>query len=113
MPDRLTPFFGWCHLDGYRFLGVDINVDIPGLITRLENPSRVVIGRVQPGAFSACRQPVEGGLLGTPDPSRAKTQPKDECKREQALLFESLGIHGSDSPTILDCFLSPEEQRDR
>ena len=51
MPHGLAPLFGRRHFDGYGFLGVDIDMDVPGLLTRLENSARVVISRVQTGTF--------------------------------------------------------------
>jgi hypothetical protein len=71
MPDRLTPFFRWRHLCRYRLLSVDIDVDIPGLVAGLENPARVVIGRVKTGVFFVGRLPIERGLLGAPRSSCA------------------------------------------
>src|SRR5579872_6186939 len=98
MADRLAPFFGWRHLHSYWLLGVDIHVDVPGLVAGLENPSRVEIGWIQTSAFVVCRHPIKGGLLGTPRSSRFKSQPSDECDREQAPLFQCLGSHRLATP---------------
>jgi hypothetical protein len=51
MPQGLTPLFGRRHLDGYGFLSLDIDMNVPGLVTRLEDATRVVIRGIQTGAF--------------------------------------------------------------
>jgi hypothetical protein len=84
MPQDFAPLFGRRHLDGYGFLGVDIDMNVPSLVSRFENSARVVIGRVQAGTFIARRQPVKGRLLGAPSACDANAQGENQSKREQA-----------------------------
>ena len=73
MPDRFTPLLRRGHLHGYRFLGVDIDMNIPSLIAGLKDMARVIIGRIQASTVVACQLPIESGLLSAFRSRRAGT----------------------------------------
>src|ERR1700719_4385108 len=51
MPHGLAPLFSGAHLDSYGFLSFDIDMNVPGLVTRLEDATRVIIRGTKRGAF--------------------------------------------------------------